>query len=647
MAVALSPAYAHLDAELRTAQSLRTANPLHALVALQRLESAYPQSGRLQQELAHVHRSLGNEPEALGAYRRAVSSNDALAESWTALETLCRARGELAEAQEAARCADRLAQLPPPVAMASLLLNEGEITAAEQTVREYLQRYGSQVDAMRILAQISVKVNVLDDAEILLENILRMRPDYADARFEYAYVLSQRRRFEPALVEILQLLHQSASNPVYRKLHALICDGLGRGEEALQIYAQLSREFPDDMELPVSMAQILRTRGETQEAQRLFQAALAAPASFASASLGLSSISRYRFNDQQMARMRQAEAAPTTTLADRCLLCFALGKALEERTQYEESFGYYARGNTLKRSELNVDPETLIQALRRQAVVCTPELFAARRGVGCLRADPIFIVGMPRAGSTLIEQILASHSQIDGTLELPDIPHLVHQFRDRDRDAPPRYPAILTELAPEEFRELGEAYLRNTRVHRKGAPYFIDKMPNNFRDIGFIHLILPNARIIDARRDAMPCCFGNFKQLFAQGMEFKYSLEQLGRYYSHYVALMEHWDRVLPGKVLRVQYEDVVNDLEGSVRRLLEYLSLPFEPACLEFYKTARTVRTLSSEQVRRPINRDGLDQWRHFEPWLGPLKEALRRGVGTDPGSDLGSDPGSGRVPA
>jgi tetratricopeptide (TPR) repeat protein len=632
MAVALSPAYAHLDAELRTAQFLRTAKSLTAaLVALQRLESAYPQSGRLQQELAHVHRALGHEIEALVAYRRAVGSNDALAESWTALETLCRARGELPEAQEAARCAGRLAQLPPPVAMASLLLNEGEITAAEQTVREYLQRHGAQVDAIRILAQISIKLNVLDDAELLLENLLRMRPDYVDARFEYAYVLAQRRRYEPALLEIQQLLGHSASNPAYRKLHALICDGLGRGEEALQIYAQLSREFPDDPELFVSMAQILKTRGATDEAVRLFQVAQAAPGSFALASLGLSNTKSYRFEDEELTCMRQAEAAPTATLADRYQLCFALGKALEERGQYEESFGYYARGNALKRSEIKLDPETLVQTMGRQALVCTPELFAARRGVGCPRPDPIFIVGMPRAGSTLIEQILASHSQIDGTLELPDIPRLVHQFRERDPDAPPRYPAILTELAPEEFRELGEAYIHDTRVHRKGAPYFIDKMPNNFRDIGFIHLILPNARIIDARRDAMPCCFGNFKQLFPQGMEFKYHQEELGRYYSQYVALMEHWDKVLPGKVLRVQYEDVVNDLEGSVRRLLEFLGLPFEPACLEFYKTARTVRTLSSDQVRRPINRDGLDQWRHFEPWLGPLKAALRRGACAD----------------
>jgi tetratricopeptide (TPR) repeat protein len=628
MPAAFAPAYAHLDAELEAIRALRTNHPPDsALQALRRLESTYARSGRLQQELAHIYRSLGQEDSALAAYRRAVTCNDALAESWTALEALCRSRGELTEAQQAAHCAERLAQLPPAVVKASSLLNEGELSVAEESVRHYLQRHGAQVDAMRILAQISIKVGVLDDAEILLENILRMRPDYDDARFEYAYVLAERRRFEPALLEITRLLQQSAGNPAYRKLQAFICDGLGRGEEALQIYARLSREMPHDSELCLSMAQILKTRGSAEEALRLYQAAQAVPESFALASFGLSNMKGYRFSDQEMARMRQAEAAPTATLADRYQLCFALGKALEDRAQYAESFSYYARGNALKRSEIPVNPETFIQTMRRQPLVCTPEFFAARRGVGCPRPDPIFIVGMPRAGSTLLEQILASHSQIDGTFELPDIPRLVHQFRNRDSAAPPRYPAILADLAPEECREMGEEYIHATRVHRKGAPFFIDKMPNNFRDIGFIHLILPNARIIDARRDAMPCCFGNFKQMFSQGMEFKYSLEELGRYYSQYVALMEHWDRVLPGKVLRVQYEDVVNDLEGNVHRMLDFLGLPFEAACLEFYKTSRTVRTLSSEQVRRPINREGLEQWRHFEPWLEPLKEALRRG--------------------
>ncbi len=628
MAAAFSPAYAHLDAELAAIRALRTNHPPDAaLQALRPLESTYARSGRLQQELAHVYRSLGQADSALVAYRLAVTCNDALVESWTALEALCRSRGELAEAQRAALCAERLEQLPPDVVKASSLLNEGELSVAEESVRHYLQRHGAQVDAMRILAQISIKVGVLDDAEILLENILRMRPDYDDARFEYAYVLAQRRRFEPALLEITHLLQQSVRNPAYRKLQAFICDGLGRGEEALQIYAHLSREMPHDSELCLSMAQILKTRGATEAALPLYQAAQAVPESFALASFGLSNMKGHRFSDQEMARMRQAEAAPTATLVDRYQLCFALGKALEDRAQYAESFSYYAKGNALKRSEIPVNPETFIQTMRRQPLVCTPGFFAARRGVGCPRPDPIFIVGMPRAGSTLLEQILASHSQIDGTFELPDIPRLVHQFRNRDSDAPPRYPAILADLAPEECRQMGEEYIHATRVHRKAAPFFIDKMPNNFRDIGFIHLILPNARIIDARRDAMPCCFGNFKQLFPQGMEFKYSFEELGRYYCQYVALMEHWDSVLPGKILRVQHEDVVNDLEGSVRRMLDFLGLPFEPACLEFYKTSRTVRTLSSEQVRRPINREGLEQWRHFEPWLEPLKEALRRG--------------------
>jgi tetratricopeptide (TPR) repeat protein len=411
-------------------------------------------------------------------------------------------------------------------------------------------------------------------------------------------------------------------------MHALICDGLGRSDEALQIYEQLSREAPEDAELRVSMAQILKTRGDTKPAIELLKSAAGTAASFASASLVLSNIGSHRFSDDEIMQMQRAEASAPTSLAERQQLCFALGKALEQRGRYEESFLCYARGNALKRAELPVDPESLIQTMRRQPLTCTAEFFAARRGFGCPRPDPIFIVGMPRAGSTLLEQILATHPQIDGTLELPDIPRLVHRFRNRDADAPPRYPAILAELSAEECRLLGEEYLESTRVHRGTAPFFIDKLPNNFRDIGFIHLILPRARIIDARREAMACCFGNFRQLFHAGMEFKYSLEDLGRYYSHYIWLMEHWNKVLPGKILRVQHEDVVDDLEGSVRRMLDFLGLPFEPACLEFHRTERRVRTLSSEQVRRPINREGLDQWRHFEPWLGPLKEALQRGT-------------------
>lgn len=323
-------------------------------------------------------------------------------------------------------------------------------------------------------------------------------------------------------------------------------------------------------------------------------------------------------------RRLEAEAQAPGRLATRYRLCFALGKTLEERREYEESFRYYARGNALKRSELVYKPDVTERSLRLQATLCTSEFLAAREGLGCPRPDPIFIVGLPRSGSTLIEQILSSHSQVEGTLELPEIPRLVQQFRTRKAGGTPRYPAVLAELRAEELRRMGEIYLEETGVYRHGAPFFIDKMPGNFHDIGFIHLILPNAKIIEARRDAMACCFGNFKQLFANGQKFTYDLTEMGHYYRGYVELMEHWHRALPGKILRVRHADVVQDLEGSVRRILEFCGLAFEPACLEYYKTDRVVRTLSADQVRRPIYRQGLDQWRNYEPWLGALKVAL-----------------------
>jgi hypothetical protein len=312
-------------------------------------------------------------------------------------------------------------------------------------------------------------------------------------------------------------------------------------------------------------------------------------------------------------------------VTDRYHLCFALGKALEDRAQYEPSFAYYARGNALKRAESRYRPQVLELNTRLQIEVCTAPLFARHKDTGAAAADPIFIVGLPRSGSTLIEQILASHSAVEGTHELADIPRLVVDLQGREWNPDnPRYPALLSEFGAEEFRRLGEKYLSDTLGYRSGAARFIDKMPNNFRHIGLIHLMLPNAKIIDARREPMACCFGNFKQLFAHGQEFAYSIEDIARYYRTYLELMAHWDAVLPGRVLRVQHEDVVDDLEGNVRRLLDFCGLEFEPGCIEFHKTERSVRTASSEQVRQPIYREGLEQWRHFEPWLGPLLVAL-----------------------
>jgi len=373
------------------------------------------------------------------------------------------------------------------------------------------------------------------------------------------------------------------------------------------------------------MAHAQKTLGRQREAVDSYRAAAALRPSFGDAYWSLANLKTYRFTDAEILRMREQIAADSNALSDRYHLCFALGKALEDRAEYEESFRYYAEGNALKRSESSYDVGQVERSARRQALVCTHDFFAARRDCGCDRADPIFIVGLPRAGSTLLEQILASHSEVEGTMELADVSRLATEINGREpHDASAKYPQVLTGLTALEVRRFGEKFIADTQVYRTGKRFFIDKMPNNFRHLGLIHLILPNARIIDARREPMACCFSNFKQLFASGQEFTYSLEDLGRYFRAYVELMAHWEAVLPGKILRVQHESVVLDLEGNVRRMLDFCGLDFEPQCVEFYKTERSVPTPSSEQVRRPIFREGLDQWRNYEPWLSPLTSAL-----------------------
>jgi tetratricopeptide (TPR) repeat protein len=384
-------------------------------------------------------------------------------------------------------------------------------------------------------------------------------------------------------------------------------------------------DMPGSPDVHLWLAHALKTVGRVPEAIDAYRAAAAARPDFGDAYWSLANLKSYRFDDDEMARMRAEEASSTTAPEDRCHLCFALGKALEDRDEIAESWHYYAKGNALRRSESRYRPEIIETNTRKQVEVCTREFFRQREGCGAANPDPIFIVGLPRSGSTLIEQILASHSHVDGTQELPDIQRIVLDLQGRDPDLDhPLYPGVLPEMTREDLLRLGEEYLRDTQVYRRGKSFFIDKMPNNFRHVGLIHLMLPNARIIDARREPMACCFSNLKQLFAQGQEFTYSIEDIARYYRTYLDLMRHWDEVLPGRILRVHHEDVVADLDGSVRRMLEYCGLEFEPACIEFHKTQRSVRTPSSEQVRQPIFRDGLDAWRPFEPWLGPLREAL-----------------------
>ena len=535
-----------------------------------------------------------------------------------------------ADAENAALQIGNLAKLPPPVVTAFSMYADGEIAQAEQVLRQFLLAHGDHVEAMRLLAKIGLDLDVADDAEILLANVLRITPAHDVARHEYALVLLKRHKHVQAREQIDTLLAGDPRSRVYRTTQAAIETGFGEHARALELYRELSAEFPDDPDLRLSIAHALKTLGRSAEAIAAYRTAAGSRPHFGEAYWSLANLKTYRFTDAEIARMRADEALTGMPIADRYQLCFALGKALEDRGAYGESFGFYERGNALKKSTSRYRPEPLERNARLQAEVCTREFFAARAGYGCTNPGPIFIVGLPRSGSTLLEQILASHSQVEGTMELADIPRLVNELQGRERilDAEPRYPGILARLTSEDCRRLGERYLADTRIYRTGRPYFVDKMPNNFRHLGLIHLMLPNARIIDARREALACCFGNYRQLFAYGQEFSYDFEHIARYYGMYVELMDHWDRVLPGRILRVQHEDLVDDLEGGVRRLLDFCGLPFEAACLDFHKTERRVHTASSEQVRKPINREGIEQVRHFEPWLKPLQAALARHV-------------------
>ena len=596
-----------------------------ALQTLVRMEQQHPHYSRLHEERGHCYVVLRDAPHAIDALLRAVNINPALPSSWNLLEGLYRMTGDSANAANAASHVATLKRLAPEVVRATSHFSDGELDPAEQIIRAYLLKAGNDVEAMRLLARIGLKRDVLDDAETLLDAVLKLAPGYRAARYDYACVLLERHLYQRACEEAEKLLAIEPDHLDYRALYASASVGLGEHDRAITLYQKLVQELPGAANLHLSLAHSLKTQGRQAESIEAYRAAAAARPDFGDAYWSLANLKTYRFSDEEIARMRIAEEAPATQPVDRQHLCFALGKAFEDRDDYAESWRYYSQGNALKRSGSRYRAEIIETNTRQQIEVCTREFFVNHEGVGDQRPDPIFIVGLPRAGSTLIEQILASHSLVEGTHELGEIPRMVLDLQGRDFDLDnPRYPGVLADLAPSDFLRLGKKYLDDTRIYRGNKPYFIDKMPNNFRHIGLIHLILPNAKIIDVRREPIACCFSNLKQLFATGQEFTYSTEDIARYYRTYLDVMQHWDEVLPGRVLRIHHEDVVDDLESNVRRILDFCGLGFEPSCLEFHKTARSVRTASSEQVRQPIFRDGVDQWTNYEPWLDPLKEAL-----------------------
>ena len=597
-----------------------------ALALIDQLIVLEPANGLAYQERGHCLRDSGDTAGAFAAYQRAVTHNAALAGSWNMLATIHTAAGRIEPAEFAEKQRDYLANLPPQLQAVASMIQEGRYLKAENLCRSFLQTNGHHVEAMRMLAEIGIRFSSMDEAEFLLESALVLEPDNAGVHFDYVEVLHKRQKFAQALEQARLLRGKEPDSPQIEMLYANENLSVGNFDEALTVYRQCAAQMPDYPNIQLTLGHALKTVGQQQEAIAAYSKAYQIRPDFGDAYWSLANLKTYQFDDTQIAAMQQLEAAASTQLVDRYHLCFALGKALEDRGDFAGSFACFERGNRLKRDEVGYDWRKISKEISLQVEHCTPALFTSLAGSGSAAPDPIFILGLPRAGSTLLEQILASHSQVEGTMELPNILALAHRLDGRRRiDEEARYPSNLGELTREELTEFGKAYIRDTQIHRKqGTPYFIDKMPNNFRHIGLIHLILPNAKIIDARRGAMGCCFSGFKQLFAEGQEFTYGLEEIGHYYKDYVALMEHWDAVLPGKALKVQYEDVVADVEGQVRRLLDYLGLPFEQACVNFHQTDRAVRTASSEQVRQPIFKSGLDQWENFSAWLDPLRAVL-----------------------
>ena len=635
-AIALLPSHpANRDLLLIATHSLRmTQRTDEALAMAMRLAEHHPHFSQMYLERGLCHVARRDAPNAIADLRNAVAINPALPLGWRMLDGLYRMTGDTENADLAARHVAHLASIPPPVVHAKILFGDGETDHAEMLVREFLLSFGDHPEGMRLLAQIGFVRNVLDDAEVLYAGVLTMVPEHHEARSEYVQVLIARHKFPQAKEALAPLLALDPKDPNYRTHAATIAVGLGDFEGVIPAYRAMLAEVRDQdagaalrrADVNLWLGHALKTVGRIDEAIDAYFAATEARPDFGDAWWSLANLKTYRFAPESIAVMRDRLDDLQTAPVDRIHIAFALGKALEDQGDHAGSWTAYALGNELHRISNSYHPKVFETNTAEQKRVCTPAFFAARSDWGVPAPDPIFVLGLPRSGSTLIEQILASHSQVEGTQELPDIQRIVHELQGRNMDFDnPRYPGAMEELDRDAVRRFGEQYLDDTRPHRAlGRPYFIDKMPNNFRHIGLIHLILPNAIIIDARRNPMDCCFSNLKQLFAQGQEFTYGLENIARYYRTYLDLMRHWNEVLPGRVLRLINEDLIDNPEGQIRRLLDHCKLPFEDACLNFHQTRRSVRTPSSEQVRRPVSRDGIDQWKPYAQWLGPLQDTL-----------------------
>jgi tetratricopeptide (TPR) repeat protein len=585
-----------------------------------------PRSAPAHLELGIALGEAGRAAEGLAALRRALQLKPDFADAWRLLADQLDAAGDASGADQARARYLKAATKDPRLMEAAGFLIANELPHAEARLRSHLAKHATDVAALRMLAEVAARLRRYEDAQTLLERCLELAPSFDAARHNYAMVLNRQGKAAAALPQVDALLAKEPRNPGYLNLKAAVLSSLGEYGESIDVYSAVLKSFPLQPKIWMSYGHSLKTAGRQDESVAAYRRAISMQPTLGEAYWSLANLKTFRFSDVDVAAIRGALERDDLSDEDRLHFEFSLAKALEDARSYEQSFIHFAKGNAIRRRQHPYSAEENTLYVQRSKALFTGDFIVPRAGSGTADRSPIFIVGLPRAGSTLLEQILSSHSLVEGTMELPNLPQIARELAgrgERDREAP--FFEALAALSPEELRGLGERYLASTRVYRKtGAPFFVDKMPNNWLYAGLIHLILPNAKIIDARRHPLGCCFSAFKQHFARGQNFSYALADLGGYYRDYVELMAHVDTVLPGRIHRVFYESIIEDTEAEVRRLLDYCELPFEEQCLRFYENDRAVRTASSEQVRQPIFKEGLDHWRHYEPWLGPLKDAL-----------------------
>jgi tetratricopeptide (TPR) repeat protein len=585
------------------------------------LISTDPNHARAHQENGYLSLSTGNKPSAATAFARATRLNPALLSSWHKLASLYNELNHDEAQKFAIQRVDYLTQLPVEIRGAQDLMYEGKLGIADTVCRRFLQNHKHHAEAMLLLAEIGIRLKLYHEAEFLLESCVEIHPTNETARAELVQLLSKLGKFSQAKQQAETLLHEHPDNLQYLAAKASAMVGVGEIEEAIILYQQVLEDAPNKLPgIQLLLGHAHKANGNIEQAIKAYQQAYTIRPDFGDAYWSLANTKTYRFTDDELILMQAQLEKVDIELDDKAHLEFALAKAYEDRKQFDTAFSYYQNGNALKHQRSHYSQTKLSEQIEAQKSVFTADFFKTHKNLGDPTPDPIFIVGLPRAGSTLLEQILASHSQVDGTMELHNVLGLAARLSGNKSG----YPQVINEIDNEYFARFGKQFIDNTQCYRQGAAFFIDKMPNNFMHIGLIKSILPNAKIIDARRDPIACCFSGYKQLFAEGQEFSYNLEDLVHYYQSYQSLMTHWDEVLPGFILKVQHEDVIDDLEAQVRRILDFCQLPFEAACLEFYKTKRTIKTPSSEQVRQPINAAAREQWKNFATHLTPLIKAF-----------------------